>query len=103
MRFAFTALILASLPLAASAQDAPETLAGMMANAPPGGLACTGCHGVTEDAPLSLAQMAPEDIEAAMAHFRAGEREGTIMPRIAPGFSPDEVAAIAAWITGVSE
>ena len=32
-----------------------------------------------------------------MLAFRAGQRPGTIMPRIAKGFSDDEIAAIAAW------
>ena len=32
-----------------------------------------------------------------MAAFKSGERKGTIMDRIAKGFSEDEVRAIAAW------
>ncbi|MBB3901672.1 c-type cytochrome [Methylobacterium brachythecii] len=38
------------------------------------------------------------EIEAAMAAFRSGTRGGTIMPRIAKGFSPGEARAIAAFL-----
>ncbi|NDV00682.1 c-type cytochrome [Pseudoroseicyclus tamaricis] len=96
MRTLLTCLALAGLPAAAGA----DTLSDMMPSAPPGALSCTGCHGVGEAAPLPLGQFTAEEIEAAMAAFASGEREGTIMPRIAPGFTPEEVAAIAAWITG---
>ncbi len=32
-----------------------------------------------------------------MIAFKAGQRPGTIMDRIAKGFSDDEIRAIAAW------
>jgi cytochrome c553 len=37
------------------------------------------------------------DIASQMAAFKSGERKGTVMDRIAKGFSDDEVRAIAAW------
>ena len=39
---------------------------------------------------------APE-IVSAMLEFRAGQRPGTVMGRIAKGFTDDEIKAIAAW------
>ena len=39
----------------------------------------------------------PAAIVAAMQGFRAGTIPGTVMDRIAKGFSDDEVKAIAAW------
>ena len=44
-----------------------------------------------------LAGRAPGEIVAAMRAFRAGERQATVMNRIAKGFSDDEIAAIASW------
>ena len=37
------------------------------------------------------------DIASQMVAFKAGQRAGTIMDRIAKGFSDDEIRAIAAW------
>jgi cytochrome subunit of sulfide dehydrogenase len=37
------------------------------------------------------------DIASQMIAFKAGQRPGTIMDRIAKGFSDDEIRAIAAW------
>ena len=67
---------------------------------PPGALSCSGCHGTGPDAALSLEALSADDIAAALTAFADGTREGTLMPRIAKGFSPEEIAAIAAWIAG---
>jgi cytochrome subunit of sulfide dehydrogenase len=40
------------------------------------------------------------DIVAAMDAFRTGTRQATVMDRIAKGFTPDEMAAIATWWAG---
>jgi sulfide dehydrogenase cytochrome subunit len=32
-----------------------------------------------------------------MTEFRTGQRKATVMDRIAKGFSPEEIAAIAQW------
>ena len=37
------------------------------------------------------------DIVTAMQEFRSGQRPGTVMDRIAKGFTDDEIKAIAAW------
>jgi cytochrome c553 len=37
------------------------------------------------------------DVVSQMAAFKSGERKGTIMDRIAKGFSEEETRAIAAW------
>ena len=37
------------------------------------------------------------EIVAAMQEFRRGQRPGTVMDRIAKGFTDDEIRAIAAW------
>ena len=65
--------------------------------APPGAVACTGCHGLFDGAPYPIHQLSAEEIAGTLAGFRDGAREGTVMPRLAAGFSDDESRAIAEW------
>jgi sulfide dehydrogenase cytochrome subunit len=71
------------------------------AAAPPGAAACSGCHGpvTAPSAVPSLQSRTPDEIVAAMRAFRTGEREATLMNRIAKGFTDEETQAIAAWVT----
>jgi cytochrome c553 len=41
----------------------------------------------------------PAAIVAAMQAFRTGQREATVMDRIAKGFTDEETRAIAAWVS----
>jgi cytochrome c553 len=78
---------------------APADL-GTAAEAPAGATSCSGCHpaGRPVDTPVSrLAGRAAADIVTAMRAFRSGELRGTVMDRIAKGFSDDEIRAIADW------
>jgi cytochrome c553 len=70
------------------------------ADAPPGAASCTGCH----SASASVQSLVPpikgrpaNEIESQMAEFKTGKRPGTIMDRIAKGFTDEETRAIAAW------
>jgi cytochrome c553 len=45
-----------------------------------------------------LAGRNAEDIVAAMAAFRAGQKPATVMDRIAKGFTDAEIRAIADWL-----
>ena len=65
---------------------------------PPGATACSGCHAGADNAMPSLQGRSASDIEAAMAAYRAGSREATVMDRIAKGFSESETKDIANWI-----
>ncbi|WP_018390811.1 c-type cytochrome [Ancylobacter sp. FA202] len=68
--------------------------------APPRGAAsCSGCHPRTDtNGPVpSLNGQPAEQIVAAMAAFRSGERRSTVMTRIAKGFTDEETQAIAAY------
>ncbi|MCU0983678.1 MAG: sulfide dehydrogenase [Acetobacteraceae bacterium] len=89
-----TLLFLASLSIASPAlAEAPAPLAAQ---------ACGGCHGVGSRGAgdiVALAGRPKEEIVAAMAAFRSGERQGTIMGRIARGYSEAEIAAIAASLS----
>ena len=80
------ALAFACLTMPALAQDVPI-----------GARACTGCHGLFEDAPFPIHHLSADEIAGAMAAFRVGSREGTIMPRFAGAYSDQEVRAIAEW------
>jgi cytochrome subunit of sulfide dehydrogenase len=70
------------------------------AEPPAGAVSCSGCHPastrVTSPVPrlIGLDQAA---IVRAVQEFRSGQRAGTVMDRIAKGFTDEEVQAIAAW------
>ena len=70
------------------------------ADAPPGALACSGCHPASRAADTTVPRLDgrnPADIVTAMQAFKSGQLPSTVMDRIAKGFSDDEVKAIAAW------
>ena len=89
-------MILAAAFLAASAGAAfaapPEP--------PAGAAACSGCHpanaGIETPIPRLAGRNAAEMVQQMQA-FRDGEREATVMGRIAKGFTDSEIQAIAAW------
>lgn len=87
MRHALITVLLAGLASAAAAQEAP-----------PGALSCSGCHDDGPEATLPLADLTATEIADALEAFRTGARTGTIMDRIARGFTAEESAAIADWI-----
>lgn len=77
---------------------AAATVAG--ADPPPGAASCTGCHPTSTRVTspvLRLHGMERTAIIRAMQDFRAGTRTGTVMDRIARGFTDEEIQAIAAW------
>lgn len=80
-------VLLATLASSASGQDAP-----------PGALSCTGCHALSDGGTLPLGTFSVEEIEAALAAYRDGTREATVMDRIARGFTVEESRAVAQWI-----
>jgi sulfide dehydrogenase cytochrome subunit len=67
---------------------------------PPGVAACSGCHALSKTVetpvPRLFARKADE-LTAAMKEFKAGTRPGTVMPRLAKGFSDEEIVAMSAW------
>ena len=75
--------------------------AARAADAPPGAASCSGCHaaasaGVQTPVPPLNGRPAADTVKQ-MAEFKSGARKGTIMDRIAKGFTEDETRAIAAW------
>jgi cytochrome c553 len=76
--------------------------AAMAASAePPAGAAsCSGCHPASAKVTSPVPRLAGLDRAAiikAMQDFRSGTRPGTVMDRIAKGFTDSEIQAIAAW------
>jgi cytochrome subunit of sulfide dehydrogenase len=70
-----------------------------MAQAPLAAQGCLGCHGAAgAGAGLvpALAGRPAAELAGAMVAFRANERPGTIMGRIARGYTDAEIAAVAA-------
>src|SRR6185295_14737042 len=69
---------------------------------PPGGAAaCSGCHAANAAAETPVPKIygrKADEIVAAMAAFRSGEKPSTVMGRIAKGYTDDEIRPIAAWL-----
>ncbi len=68
---------------------------------PPGATACSGCHAQPARAGAAIPGLQGRpaaEVAAALLAFRRGEREATLMDRIARGFSEAELQAIAAWV-----
>jgi sulfide dehydrogenase cytochrome subunit len=71
--------------------------------APAGASSCSGCHGASASAGTAVPPIVgrpADDIVTAMADFRSGKREATVMGRIAKGFTDGETRAIAQWLAG---
>jgi cytochrome subunit of sulfide dehydrogenase len=70
------------------------------AEMPVGASSCSGCHAASASVETPVPRLVGRpgaEIVAAMQQFRTGQRQATVMDRIAKGFSGDEAAAIAAW------
>jgi cytochrome subunit of sulfide dehydrogenase len=70
------------------------------AEPPVGASSCTGCHPTSTRVTspvLRLNGLDQAQIVRALQEFRAGTRTGTVMDRIAKGFTDQEIQAIAAW------
>jgi cytochrome subunit of sulfide dehydrogenase len=87
---AAVAVILASIASPASAAPA----------APAGASSCTGCHAANPgvDSPIPrLNGRGAAETAAQMREFKTGQRKGTVMERLAKGYSDAEIQAIAEW------
>jgi cytochrome c553 len=89
-RLILALLFALAMPLAEAASPTP----------PLGASSCSGCHSTSKsvDTPVPrLVGRSPAEIEMAMRAFRTGQKQGSVMDRIAKGFSDEEIKAIAAW------
>ena len=70
------------------------------AEPPAGAVSCSGCHPASAKVTSPVPRLAGQDraaIVRAMQDFRSGQRAGTVMDRIAKGFTDDEIQALATW------
>jgi cytochrome c553 len=70
------------------------------AEPPAGAASCSGCHPSSARVSSPVPRLSGMDraaIVKAMQDFRSGQRTGTVMDRIAKGFTDDEIQAIANW------
>jgi len=70
------------------------------AEPPAGAASCSGCHPASTRVTSPVPRLAGLDqtaIVRALQDFRSGARSGTVMDRIAKGFTDAEIQAIAAW------
>jgi sulfide dehydrogenase cytochrome subunit len=66
---------------------------------------CSGCHG-TDGVPAvsyipALAGLTVEEFTEAMVAYRDGTRRATIMNRVAPAFTDEEIAAMADYFASL--
>ena len=75
--------------------------AAFCAEPPAGASSCSGCHATNTAAETPVPKIygrSAEEIMVAMDAFRSGSKPGTVMGRIAKGFTDDEMRPIAAWL-----
>lgn len=92
------ALAAATISLSAMAAVAEEHAAPLIAQG------CAGCHGQAGAGEGAVPEIAGYDRDAFLAvwaEFRAGERPATIMNRIVPGYTDEEVAALADYFSSL--
>jgi cytochrome subunit of sulfide dehydrogenase len=92
-----TAALLAALPSAVMAQATVSkhlgrNLAAQCAN-------CHGTNGKSADVVPSLAGQSAEDLVKKMQNYRDGKMPGTIMHQLAKGYSDEQVALIADYLS----
>ena len=78
--------------LAAWSAEAADASPSMLGNA------CAPCHGTDGKSPGAIPALSGKSadyIVQRMAEFKAGAREGTVMNRIAKGYTDSEIAAVA--------
>src|SRR6516164_3469787 len=67
---------------------------------PVGASACSGCHPASSAAETGVPALAGRNalvIMTQMRAFQSGQRDATVMDRIAKGYSEAEIEAIANW------
>ncbi len=63
---------------------------------------CAGCHGPDGDSPgsiPSLTGLSADDIISSMKAFKTDQRKGTVMNRIAKGYTDEEIHLMAGYFS----
>ncbi|MGE0682060.1 MAG: cytochrome c [Candidatus Binatia bacterium] len=102
--FHFFALILvlslSSLSLPVIAADQSTTRGAALANA------CATCHGPdgrSQGAIPAINSLSKESLLTAMRAFQSGERQGTVMNRIAKGLDDADIEAVAVYFMNLEK
>ena len=67
---------------------------------PTGAVQCSGCHAASPKVDTTIPRLighSAADIVSQMQAFKTGQKQSTIMDRLAKGFSDAEIRAIAEW------
>ena len=62
------------------------------------GVVCSACHGtdgISHGSVPTLKGLSFNSLEKSLLRYRSGEKKGTIMNRIAKGYTPDEITAVS--------
>jgi sulfide dehydrogenase cytochrome subunit len=92
-------LLPAFVPAAAVLLSISSAAAGSL-EPPVGAAACSGCHPASSVADTNVPALTgrkAQEIVTQMQAFRSGQRDATVMDRIAKGYSDTEIEAIADW------
>jgi len=87
---------LAAAALLASAATAMAAEGDILA------LSCAACHGTDGKSAGSIPAIANKNrayVETALADFKSGKRTGTVMNRLAKGYTDDEIKALAIFFS----
>ena len=90
------AVMSAAIPLSISAQpNSAEQIYNLSLAA-----TCANCHGtngisVAGNNMPQISDLTHEEIKTRMLEYKAGTRQGTIMPQLAKGFTDEQINAIA--------
>ena len=58
---------------------------------------CHGTNGASVTALPSLAGVSRDDIVAKLREYKAGTRQGTLMPQLAKGYTDEQIEVAARW------
>lgn len=70
------------------------------------GVTCAGCHGPDGAGGTAIPPLKGRDaayLESAMKEYKEGKRPGTIMPRIAKGYSDEDIKAVAEYFANMKD
>lgn len=70
------------------------------------GVTCAGCHGTDGTGGTAIPPLKSRDaayMESALMEYREDKRPGTIMPRIAKGYTDEDIKAVAAYFAGLKD
>lgn len=70
------------------------------------GVTCAGCHGTDGAGGTAIPPLKGRDaeyMESAMLDYKNGKRPGSIMPRIAKGYSDEDIKAVATYFAGLKD